>query len=134
MILLLLLLLPLLSTHSQSPPLGILRSNRAFALELHRRCNPDDPISEHPKQRRKKDDSIPPPAWRSQWNIESIDFPCLDNTAPGIECEVHYDATPGKVGDWYQITSIQLPSFGLRCFAEIIVTSYRLEHLHTLDL
>ena len=66
--------------------------------------------------------------------LKSDNFPCLNNTAPGITCEIHYDATPGKVGYWYQISSIQLPSFGLRCYPEIIVTNYRLKHLHTLDL
>ena len=91
--------------------LGILLNNRQFALELHRRCNPDDPISSHPISK-SATTAVPVPTWRKEWHVNSMDFPCGNNTAPGLKCEVFYDNTPGKEGNWLQITSIELPSWG----------------------
>jgi hypothetical protein len=110
--------------------LGILLNNRQFALELHRRCNPDDPISSHPT----KTATTAVRTWRKEWQVNSMDFPCGNNTAPGLKCEVFHDNTPGKEGKWLQITSIELPSWGLNCFQEVVVSQYNLKHLHTLDL
>jgi hypothetical protein len=138
---LLLLVVLLIAPHTTTPQSteGILLSNRQFALELHKRCNPDDPNSESPKFHLKDQSestyhAIAPPTWIEQWQIDSFDFPCLNNTAPGIECDSFYDNTPGKEGNWLQITSIQLPSIGLRCYPEVVISQYTLKHLHTLDL
>ena len=122
--------------------LGILLNNRQFALELHRRCNPDDLASSHPNPAppttttatKVGPTETPPTAWRVLWQVDSISFPCLDNTAPGITCLAIHDDTIGREGVWWQITSIVLPSVGLRCHPELMINKYELKHLHTLDL
>lgn len=112
---------------------GINLSNKQFALEFHSRCNPDDPTSSHLKTPKLPTDPETRPAWRLQWEITSVDFPCK-GTAPGITCDAFYDETQGREGVWLFITKIIIPSYGLRCFDEIVINKYKLEHLHTLDI